>query len=251
MSPRTAKYVEAMIRQGDSFDYDSWLKRVREDEAQAKQLSAGIRLGAVDPAPIEDRTAPSDNQFLAFKVKAVPAPRATARSSLNLRDNPQKARLRRWLEKVQAAWRHFQANRARDAVYDYLEAVFAIVMHYRARRRTKKLLRHAFAFADLRLDQSVDPFTAVIRCRCGDAADKKMISKWARALRYAARRKPAEMRLKAFMKEAGGVNECAPLAMRAGGAAIGSSVAKPAHEYFLRSRSEGRDGLFSRDVHKQ
>ena len=36
-----------------------------------------------------------------------------------------------------------------------------------------------------------------------------MISKWARALRYAARRKPAEMRLKSFMKAAGGVNDCA------------------------------------------
>jgi hypothetical protein len=166
-------------------------------------------LGAVDPATVEDRTAPSDNRFPAFMVKAVPAPRATPRSTFKLRDNAQKARLRRWLEKVQAAWRHFQANRARDAAYDYFEAVFEIVMHYKVRRRTKKLLRHAFAFADLRFDKTADPFTAVIRCTCADAADNKMISKWARALRYAARRKPAEMRLKAFMKEAGGVNECA------------------------------------------
>jgi hypothetical protein len=36
-----------------------------------------------------------------------------------------------------------------------------------------------------------------------------MISKWARALRYAAIRKPPEMRLKAFMNAAGGVNACA------------------------------------------
>jgi hypothetical protein len=37
MSPRTAKYIEALVREGDSFDYDKWLKRVREEEAQAKQ----------------------------------------------------------------------------------------------------------------------------------------------------------------------------------------------------------------------
>jgi hypothetical protein len=45
MSPRTVKYVEAMIRQGDGFDHDKWLKRVREEEAQAKQHSAAPSSG--------------------------------------------------------------------------------------------------------------------------------------------------------------------------------------------------------------
>jgi hypothetical protein len=205
MSPRTAQYAEAMMRD-DSFDYDKWLKSVREEEAEAKQVSAGVRSGDVDPA---NRAGSSNNQLPAFMVKAVPAPRATRRSTFKLRDNAQKARLGRWLEKVRVAWDHFQANRARDAIYDYLQAVFAIVMHFKVRRRTKRLLRHAFRFADLRFDKNADPFTAVIRCTSGDTIDNKMISKWARALRYAARRKPAGMRLKAFMKEAGGVNECA------------------------------------------
>jgi hypothetical protein len=208
MSPRTAKYVEAMIRLGDNFDYDGWLKSVREEEAEAKQLSALIRSGDVDSATVEDRTAPSDNRFPAFMAKPDPMPKATPQSTFNLRDNSKKARLRRWLEKVHVAWQDFQANRARDAVYDYLEAVFAIVMHYKVRRRTKRLLQ-AFRFAGLRVDKNADPFTTIIRCTCGDAADNKMISKWARALRYAARRKPAEIRLKAFMKHEGGVNECA------------------------------------------
>jgi hypothetical protein len=107
------------------------------------------------------------------------------------------------------AWSEFQANRARDAVYDYLQAVFAIVMHFKVRRRTKRLSRHAFNFADLPFDRSADPFTAVIRCTSGDAANNKLMSKWARALRYAAKRKPANMQLKVFMKDAGGVNRCA------------------------------------------
>ena len=29
LSSRTAKYVEAMIREGDNFDYVSWLKKVQ------------------------------------------------------------------------------------------------------------------------------------------------------------------------------------------------------------------------------
>jgi hypothetical protein len=124
-------------------------------------------------------------------------------------DEQPKARVRRWLEKVEVAWQDFQTNRGRDAVYDYLQAVFAIVMHFKVRRRIKRLLGHAFEFADKPFHKYADPFTAIIRCTCGGAADNKMISKWARALRYAARRKEPGTRLKAFMKQAGGVNECA------------------------------------------
>jgi hypothetical protein len=122
-----------------------------------------------------------------------------------------KARLRRWLEKIHGAWGEFQASRARDAVYGYLEAVFSIVEHYRVRRRTSRLLRHAFEYANLPFNKNAEPFAAVIRCTCGNAADSKTISKWARALRYASRRKEPRTRLKIFMKEVGGVNACADL----------------------------------------
>jgi hypothetical protein len=114
----------------------------------------------------------------------------------------------RWLEKVRGAWDDFQASRARDAVYDYLEAVFAIVEHYKVRRRIGRPLRHAFKFANLPLDKQADPFAAVIRCTCSDA-DTKMISKWARALRYVRYCKTAQQPLKKFMTAAGGVNACA------------------------------------------
>jgi hypothetical protein len=160
------------------------LRKVREEEAQARQLPAGQ---AVATGHIENPVSKSANR------DALPQP---------------KARVRRWLEKVQVAWHEFQASRGRDAVYDYLRTVFTIVMHFKVRRRTKRLLRHAFEFASLRFDKSADPFASVIRCTCGGAADNKTISKWSRALRYAAIHKPPEMRLKAFMKQAGGVNEC-------------------------------------------
>jgi hypothetical protein len=215
MSARTAKYVEAMIRQGDGFDYDMWLKRVREEEAQAKQLSAASGSGHAGAAgqignPVS-KSAYRDAlpRSVPALLSRIPVPRVLSRSTRKMSDKQPKARLSRWLEKVQVAWCDFQANRGRDAVYDYLQAVFAIVLHFKVRRRTKRLLRQAFGFAELPFDQSADPFTAVIRCTCGGAADSKMISKWSRALRYATIRKPPEMRLKAFMTQVGGVNECA------------------------------------------
>jgi hypothetical protein len=124
-------------------------------------------------------------------------------------DETPEARIRRGLEKVVHAWGDFQSSRARDAVYGYLEAVFAIVKHYKLRRRTKNLLRRAFKLANLPLDKNADPFSTVIRCTCDDNADSKTISKWARALRYVAHCKVEKSRLKTFMKEAGGINACA------------------------------------------
>jgi hypothetical protein len=213
LSPRTANYVAALIRQGDNFDYFKWLQTVREEESQAKQIPATFTSGKIiapeidPPIGTTDCRSASLNSGLAPMTRA--APLSKARSHHEPGDKTPKARLRRRLEKVRDAWNDFQASRARDAVYGYLQAVFAIVEHYKVRRRAKKLLRHAFKFADRPFDKNVDPFTAVIRCTCDGAADNKMISKWARALRYVAHCKKPRTRLKTFMKEAGGVNACA------------------------------------------
>ncbi len=92
-----------------------------------------------------------------------------------------------------------------------LARVFAIVEHYKVRRRTSKLLRHASDFADLSFDRNADPFTAIIRCTSDDSIDSKMISKWARALQYVARCKKPETPLEKFVKRTGGINACAAL----------------------------------------
>jgi hypothetical protein len=216
MSPRTAKYVEALMHEGDNFDYYKWLKKVREEEAQAKQLSAASSSGQAGAAgqignPVSKSanrdTLPRSAQALLSRT--IPVPRVLSRPIRKMSDKEPKARLSRWLEKAQVAWDDFQASRARDAVYGYLGAVFEIVMHYRVRRRTNKLLRHAFKFANLPFAKNADPFTAVICCTCDGQADNKTISKWARALRYVAHCKKPRTRLKTFMKYPGGVNACA------------------------------------------
>jgi hypothetical protein len=217
MSPRTAKYVEAMIREGDNFDYDRWLQQARQEEAEPKQAKAAGTLGELAAAKIDNPVSTSDGQHvrpnsaLPLIRKTTRVSRAPRRPHCRAKNQTPKARLRRWLEKVRRARGEFQASRRRDAVYDFLEAIFAIVQHYKVRRRTKRLLRHAFEFANLPFDKNADPFSAVIRCTSGTTADSKTISKWARALRYASRRREPDMRLKTFMKKAGGVNVCANL----------------------------------------
>jgi hypothetical protein len=213
MSPRTAKYVEAMVHEG--FDYYEWLKEIREEEAQAKQAPTAISPHNVVAARVDNPIKISVGRGVTPSL----GPALIGKPALNLRalrrlhrqaeSQTKKARLTRWLEKAHCASGKFQGSRRRDAVYAYLEAVFAIVEHYRVRRRTNRLLRHAFKFANLPFDKNADSFGAVIRCTSGRKVDGKIVSKYARALRYASRRKEPDMPLKTFMKEAGGVNACA------------------------------------------
>ncbi len=94
-------------------------------------------------------------------------------------------------------------------MYGYLGAVFEIIVHYKVRRKTNKLLRDAFECAGQSFDRNADPFATVIRCTSEQRFDNKTISKWARALRYVAYCEVAGTELEAFMKEAGGINMCA------------------------------------------
>jgi hypothetical protein len=212
LTPRTANYVAALIREGDNFDYCKWLQQVRAEETPARELRkakteqiVSEEIGAAVGTCRGRETSPNVRPF----NRRVPIPIGITHSRRKALHSSSGTRIKWRFQKIRDAWDKFQANRARDAVYGYLEAVFAIVKHYKVRRRTKKLLRHAFECAELPFDKNADPFTAVIRCTSDDNADSKTISKWARALRYVAGSKVAPAQLKAFMKEVGGVNACA------------------------------------------
>jgi hypothetical protein len=213
MSPRTAKYVDAMIQEGDNFDYNKWLKEVREEEVQGKQVNAMGTLGGLASAQIAASIKMFDDQHFRPKPALPLTGKATLARALpshrQAKSQTPKARLRRWLEKVRGAWEDFQSSRSRDAVYGYLEAVFAIVAHFRVRRRAKRLLQDAFKFADLPCDKRAHPFAAIIRCTSDRHVDSKTVSKWSRALRFAAAAKKSRRSLKQFMKKMGGINACA------------------------------------------
>ena len=209
MSPRTAKYVEAMIREGDNFDYHQWLERVREEEAEAKQAQARATSGefAASGPPSTPDSRPNPRLQLETKTRTPIA----LRPHRQAQSKSPNARLFRWLEKIYRASGEFQTSRRRDAVYVFLGHVFEIVDHYKVRRRTTRLLRHAFRFAGLPFEKNTDPFTAVIRCTSGRKIDGKTVSKYGRALRYSGRHKEPNMGLKTFMTKTGGINACANL----------------------------------------
>src|SRR5262249_827010 len=126
------------------------------------------------------------------------------------KEAPKKKGLKQRLAVVSDAWDEFQETRDRDAVYEYLRAVFSIVQHYRWKDRTKKLVRRAFKFAEMPVDMNADAFAVVIRCTCEQKLDRKTVSKWSRVLRYAAQFKKRTP-LKTFIKNRGGINACATL----------------------------------------
>jgi hypothetical protein len=212
MSPRTAEYVAAMVREGDNFDYNEWLKEVRQEEAQAKRAEATGALGELGAGVIDKPNSTPDGQHVRPNAASRWIPKTHVLRARwphrQAKSQTRKARLRRWLKKVRLSWDDFQASRARDAVYGYLESVFAIVEHYKVRRRTKRLLRHAFDLADLPFDKNADPLSAVIRCTCGNV-DTKLVSKWSRALRCVQYCKKPRTPVKKFMKASGGINACA------------------------------------------
>ena len=214
-STRTANFVETMIREGDEFDYRRWLRRVREEEAEAKEIPSAFYSGEYVAPQMGYLTNTPDghdgwvNSEPVLQAISAPVPRVVYRSDHKARAESSGDRLKRRLMTVCNAWDDFQECRKRDGVYGYLKAVFALVVDCKGRRRTKRLLRRAFQFAGLRFDKNADPFAAVIRCTSERDVDNKTISKWARALRYAAHCKRSRTPLKTFMKEMGGINACA------------------------------------------
>jgi len=216
---RTKKYVEALCREGrEKFDYQKWLHQVKEEEIKEKRIAAAS--ASREPRMTSERNCytkaaqvspmPSSSPP-ALKINNIQTSRDSAPSAGSPNKQTRKEeRLRQRMVEVCNAWDEFQENRRRDAVYGYLRAVFLLVKRYRGRRRTKKLLLHASKFAGLACQNSVDPFSVIIRCTSEDL-DAKTLSKWSRALRYTAKFKKLRVPLQTFIKDRGGINACATL----------------------------------------
>jgi hypothetical protein len=93
--------------------------------------------------------------------------------------------LERDLERVQDAWDDCQTDRRRDAIYDYLKAVYDLVDWWSAERCEVDRARQALRSRGLLPWPREDVFAAIIRCTADPArADKRTRSKWSRVLRY-------------------------------------------------------------------
>ena len=115
------------------------------------------------------------------------------------------------VEGVRGAWNAYQSTRDRDAVYDYLSAVFALINRWlRDRRLKKNLYRTLDLLGSLPRMRIGEAYALVIYCTCDLAkVDAKTRSKWSRVLRYAATFNRKREPVKAFIKRRGGINACA------------------------------------------
>jgi hypothetical protein len=120
------------------------------------------------------------------------------------------AALLRDLERLREAWKIFQSSRNRDAVYEYLTAVFDLVSWWNAEDKALGRCRRALKYQPGQGGMYLEAFAVVIYCTTtGKKTDKKARSKWARVLRYAAAYKLDTEPLELFIKRKGGINRCA------------------------------------------
>jgi hypothetical protein len=117
--------------------------------------------------------------------------------------------MRQDLQRVRNAWDDCQASRDRNAIYDYLTAVYGLVAVWTAGREVDRA-RRALRLQRMEVSDREDPFAAIIRCTADPAkADKRTRSKWSRLMRYVAVYKPQSEPLDQFVRRKGGINACA------------------------------------------
>jgi hypothetical protein len=145
-----------------------------------------------------------------FRIKAMPLPLLPA----SLPDRTQRdavpysaEAMRQDLARVRTAWEECQSSRQRDAIHDYLTAVYALVTWWAAEGQDRVRGQHAVRLSGLCVVAREYPFAAVIRCAADPAkADKRTRSKWSRVMRYAVVYKLDSEPLEQFVKRKGGIN---------------------------------------------
>jgi hypothetical protein len=109
------------------------------------------------------------------------------------------------LRRLQNELETVQANRDRDAIYQYLASVFGLVEWW---AKEGKAIKRAYRALHLRGYSSVrepEPFAAIILCTSDpEKADYRTRSKWSRVLRYVAEYKDLDEPLRDFIQREGG-----------------------------------------------
>ena len=114
------------------------------------------------------------------------------------------------LLRLRNEWEAVQARRDRDAIYEYLTAVFELVSWWDLEGKAVKRASRALHLRGRNSDREPEPFASIIRCTADpNKVDSRTRSKWSRAARFAAENKDLDEPLRDFIKRKGGINECA------------------------------------------
>jgi len=118
--------------------------------------------------------------------------------------------MRASLLRLEEEWETVQARRDRDAIYQYLTAVFELVAWWAQEGRAVDRAHRALHLRGYSSSREPEPFAAIILCTADrDKVDDRTRSKWSRVLRYAAQYKDLDEPLREFIKRKGGINKCA------------------------------------------
>ena len=167
------------------------------------------------PAPVAKQPTAPTNQVVRARTVG-PSSRCPLPTKPNSKLTPKpSSTIEVDLGEPKKAWAKYQSTNGRDAVYMYLEMVFAVVRRW---QRLKCSTKNARAILRLRTGarkMRIEPFSVLIFCTADPkVADAKTRSKWSRALRFARKAKPGNQPLTAFIKSNGGINACASMFAR-------------------------------------
>jgi hypothetical protein len=121
------------------------------------------------------------------------------------------AALNQDIERLRDLWEKVQASRARDAIYDYLRAAYELVLCWKVEGHSRQRAKRALKINGLAPPRRPEPFAAVIAASVSPKRlDRRQLSKYSLALRYAASRHCHPNDLKRFIQDRhGGINACA------------------------------------------
>jgi hypothetical protein len=132
------------------------------------------------------------------------------------------------LLRLQNEWEIVQASRRRDAIFQYLTAVFEIVTVWAKEGKAVKRAHRALRLRGHKTVREPEPFAAIILCTSDPGkADYRTRSKWSRVLRYVAEYKDLDEPLRDFIKRRGGINRCAERYARGLGQDVPTAREKP------------------------
>jgi hypothetical protein len=108
-------------------------------------------------------------------------------------------------------WQCLNTSRSRGAIYDFLQAAYEIVLCWMAEHQEIQCARRALKLNGLAPPEDPEPFAAVILAGISPGKmDRRQLSKYSRALRFAAACDCHPKGLKRFIKTRwGGINDCA------------------------------------------
>jgi len=119
-------------------------------------------------------------------------------------------RVERQLGRLRDTWLTCQQNRDRDAIYDYLTTVHALIERWRKRGWLKSRIECVEMLLGRDEPLLSEPFALVIEATADrKRVDRKTRSKWSRVLRFADRHNYRGRPLMRFIKRKGGINACA------------------------------------------